>query len=61
MLTSWDNMSDYGMIYLLTHFPPPFSRSDYAHKFYDMTLPVRESSMVVWGVVCVQNKNARHK
>ena len=48
-------MSDYGMIFLLTHFPPPFSRSDYACKYYDMTLPVRGSSMVVLGVVCVQS------
>ena len=48
-------MSDYGMIFLLTHFPPPFSRSDYVCKYYDMTLPVREPSMVVLGVVCVQS------
>ena len=34
-------MSDYGMIFLLTHFPPPFSRrSDYEHvsfMMYDTT------------------------
>ena len=47
-------MSAYSMIFLLTHFPPPFSRSDYSCKYY-MTLPVRGSSMVVLGVVCVQS------
>ena len=42
--------------YSLTHFPPLFQDGEnYAGKLYtDVTLPVRESSMVVFSIVCVQ-------
>ena len=49
--------------YSLTHFPPPFFQDgeNYAGKLYaDVTLPVRETSMVVFDVVCTK-KNASHQ
>ena len=42
-------------VYLPTFLPLFQDEENYAGKLYtDVTLPVRESSMVVFGVVCVQ-------
>ena len=50
-------------VYLPT-FLPLFSKDgeNYAGKLYpDVTLPVWESSMIVFGIVCAIRKNANHQ